>query len=498
MDFALSNVDTNHNNHFDPADMANNYDSDGYEWEGIAVPDPPTPPPLSTQPLMFTTDQKWTVALLKLLDDMNVPDYVFSKILKWAHSAQAKGYLLYPANGGLSRTRNIDVLFASIKNAKQLLPSVSTIQFTNGRSSSDVITFDFVPLLLNLLQNPALMTADKMSINPLNPLMPYFDEQGRLGDALSGSVYCNAYADLITIPNSQFFVPIIQWIDRTTVTGNDRYVLKPYMFTPAIFNEKQAWGYQKFLPRSQDPAAQNQGKNQADNARNYHTQLYKALESFTTTAGRSNQTTGVQGCTAGDGSTEHNRRKRMDASKAPTRPRPDLLPFRGEGQSADDRVDKTEIDGHIIRKAFSRLIYYIAYLSRSDNPDENILLKVNWKSAYMPIHLQTGTVLKSCTCLDSILLFALRMTFGGSPNPSKSNTAPHTRSEQQQRTRTEGRPIQQYAIAHDQLPRRGRFFPPFRMLPGRHPWCLHGKPRGPRGGCNPPRPTHDPTRTRIG
>ena len=107
----------------------------------------------------------------------------------------------------------------------------------------------------------------------------------------------------------------------------------------------------------------------------------------------------------------------MDASKTLTHARPELLPFGEEGQSVIDRVDKTEIDGHAIRKAFSRLIYYIAYLSRSDNPDEKILLKVNLKSAYMPIHLQAGTVLKSCTCLESILLFALRMTFGGSPNP---------------------------------------------------------------------------------
>jgi hypothetical protein len=93
----------------------------------VFFPDPPTPPPLLTQPVMFTTDQKWTVALLKLLDDMNAPDYAFSKILKWAHSAQAEGYSFHPANGGLSRTRNTDVLFASLKNAKRLSPSVSMV-----------------------------------------------------------------------------------------------------------------------------------------------------------------------------------------------------------------------------------------------------------------------------------------------------------------------------------------------------------------------------------
>ena len=72
-------------------------------------------------------------------------------------------------------------------------------------------------------------------------------------------------------------------------------------------------------------------------------------------------------------------------------------------------------------KAFSSLIYYIAYL-RSVHPDEKILLtKVDWKSAYRRIHLQADMAAKSYTCLDGLLLLALRMTFGGSPNPSEWN-----------------------------------------------------------------------------
>jgi hypothetical protein len=44
---------------------------------------------------------------------------------------------------------------------------------------------------------------------------------------------------------------------------------------------------------------------------------------------------------------------------------------------------------------------------------------VDWKSAYRRIHLQADTAVKSCTCLDGLLLLALRMTFGGSPNPAE-------------------------------------------------------------------------------
>ena len=132
---------------------------------------------------MYSTDQKWTSALLKLLDDMNAPDYAFARILKVAQGAQAKGYTFQPANGGLLHRRNVDdVLFDSLTNAKRLLPSIATVQLSNS-TISDVITFEFVPQLLNLLQNPALMTAEKLAIDPLNPLLPYHSLDGRLSEA---------------------------------------------------------------------------------------------------------------------------------------------------------------------------------------------------------------------------------------------------------------------------------------------------------------------------
>ena len=78
---------------------------------------------------MYSTDQKWTIALLKLLDDMNAPDYAFAnKILKWAQCAQEEGYTFQPANGGLSCTRNVDALYASLTNTKRLLPLIATVQ----------------------------------------------------------------------------------------------------------------------------------------------------------------------------------------------------------------------------------------------------------------------------------------------------------------------------------------------------------------------------------
>ena len=107
-----------------------------------------------------------------------------------------------------------------------------------------------------------------------------------LNEAISGSVYQTAYKQMITDPSKQFFVPIIQWIDRTAVTGNERFSLKPYMFSPAIFTSAfrrslPAWAYHGFLPKPRGSSAENSMKGQGDNIRNYHKQLSCVLETFT-------------------------------------------------------------------------------------------------------------------------------------------------------------------------------------------------------------------------
>lgn len=236
---------------------------------------------------MHTIDQKWTAALLKVMDDINAPDYAFGLILAWARGASAEEYSFHP-QGGLDRARNVTVLVKSMANATQLLPSVLAVPCPHG-PPSDVVVFDFVPQLLRLLQNPSIMIPENVVLDFKDPLKPYTN--ALLGEALSGSVYRKAYARLITDPTRQLLMPIIQWIDRTSVTGNDRFSLKPYMFTPAIFTESfrrtiQAWGYHGYLPKSKTSTAQNQTQLQGDNIRNYHAQLSQVLHSFRTSPPR--------------------------------------------------------------------------------------------------------------------------------------------------------------------------------------------------------------------
>jgi hypothetical protein len=116
-------------------DLANSFDVvDNHETKNAAVAEPDVfqrPAVFSFDPFMFTTDQKWTIALLKLLHDMNAPNYACKAVMSWARDAQADGCSFYP-DGGLSRMRSVDLLFKATRNAKQLLPSATIVTVPHG------------------------------------------------------------------------------------------------------------------------------------------------------------------------------------------------------------------------------------------------------------------------------------------------------------------------------------------------------------------------------
>ena len=100
--------------------------------------------------LTHTVDQKWTAALLKVMDNINAPDYAFGLILAWARGASTDKHSFHP-QGGLDCARNVTVLVKPIANTTQLLPSVLSVSSTHG-PPCDVVVFDFVPQLLRLFQ----------------------------------------------------------------------------------------------------------------------------------------------------------------------------------------------------------------------------------------------------------------------------------------------------------------------------------------------------------
>jgi hypothetical protein len=93
-------------------------------------------------------------------------------------------------------------------------------------------------------------------------------------------------------------------------------------------------------------------------------------------------------------------------------------PVKGTRRSVNDRVDWALLTPCMFGRALLRHIYQIVAL-RHRHPTEIILQsKVDWKSAYRRLHNAPSTAVSAMVIVACFLLAALRLTFGGAPNPS--------------------------------------------------------------------------------
>ena len=143
-----------------------------------------------------------------------------------------------------------------------------------------------VPQLLSILQNKEMMSADNLVLDPNAPLAMFQPNDGRLGEALSGSVYQRLYSDLVTNPSKQFLCPLIIYTDAAAVDSLFRFLVEPLVFTVAVLSQDarskaNAWrplGYVQQLKsslRSDEHILSGDAK-----SRNYHAQLSAMLETL--------------------------------------------------------------------------------------------------------------------------------------------------------------------------------------------------------------------------
>jgi hypothetical protein len=104
----------------------------------------------------------------------------------------------------------------------------------------DVICYDFVPQILSMLQDKELMLPDNLVLDPTNPLAKFVPQDGRHGEAMSGSVYSKLYDLLVKDATRQLLIPLIFYTDGTQVDALSRFSLEPFLFTIAILSHA-AW-----------------------------------------------------------------------------------------------------------------------------------------------------------------------------------------------------------------------------------------------------------------
>ncbi len=189
---------------------------------------------------------------MKLLNDINAPDYVFCLIIEWACLAKNDGYSFLPP-GGLTRNVVVDLLFKSLPSTSLLCPSIQPVQHVDVFSSK-VIVFDFVPWLLCLLPNPSVMTPEHLAIYFNDPLCAMKVPAMFLAKLCLAVYTVPRMSASSPTPLGSFLFLLSNGLIGLPVTGNDRFSLKPYML------KFKALGHRGFLPKCKNSSAQNQGK----------------------------------------------------------------------------------------------------------------------------------------------------------------------------------------------------------------------------------------------
>ena len=80
------------------------------------------------------------------------------------------------------------------------------------------------------------MSANNLVLDPTNPLAKIVPQDGRLGEALSGSVYSKLYDLLVKDPMKQLLIPLIFYMGATQIDALSRFSVEPFLFTIAILS----------------------------------------------------------------------------------------------------------------------------------------------------------------------------------------------------------------------------------------------------------------------
>ena len=140
---------------------------------------------------IFSMKQAYIVKLMKLLDDMNCPDYALPSILKWVCDVQDYNHNFdsTPRN----RDANITWMRNMLKNSNYLLPVSVSIEIPPSKEM-DVVFFDFVPQLLSLIQDSKKMVQENLVIDVTNPTsLPKRSLNKAIGEVIDGFAYRESY-----------------------------------------------------------------------------------------------------------------------------------------------------------------------------------------------------------------------------------------------------------------------------------------------------------------
>ena len=195
----------------------------------------------------FSPYEKAGIQLLKLLQDANVPLYMFDSIINWAKNVQ-KDEAVDFSDPRISLSR--DVLLKRIKlqcGLQSLRSTTIAMKLPGSGTNVSLVVVPFKQALFSMLTCPMCIQDENLVFIQDTPgAFPAIEDDPKiLKEMIDGSVYLDAYRRLCTPPDQQpeghrtdFLVTVPIFIDATHTDQNGNLCVEPVSVSLSLFNKR--------------------------------------------------------------------------------------------------------------------------------------------------------------------------------------------------------------------------------------------------------------------
>ena len=232
----------------------------------------------------FTTSEYTGIKLWNILDKRNAPKGLYDEICSFIRSTNTKDLMYMPSSSSLVK----DVIQRTQNAHKTYFPDRASLSLPSNNTCA-ITVFDFKNQLFTLLNNNELMDPNNLLLdlnNTPNAIDCSDNNQTILGDVNNSQWFIETTNRMCTEEND-ILVPVIFFIDETTVAHNGSCSIEPVSFTLGIFNREtrgnpDAWSILGYIPSMDSNTLNDTDVSRKGQSRlkDYHAALKFILHSF--------------------------------------------------------------------------------------------------------------------------------------------------------------------------------------------------------------------------
>ncbi len=185
------------------------------------------------------------IELFELLRTSGAPKYLFERIQKWSF----KHSHAISTSNPVKRNTFVKQMRKKVYGntfSKEIEPKIKEVYLSHG-ARIPVVYFSFRAAVASLLSNAELMKDENLLLNPNNPFDSVPDDAGSTLSELNSGWWYRETCQMFSLkPQKDLLLPIILFIDGSTIDSYGKMSVEPITFTLGIFrrstrSKPEAW-----------------------------------------------------------------------------------------------------------------------------------------------------------------------------------------------------------------------------------------------------------------